>query len=162
MLLGFSFLWQPTWLGRFLAGARGYASYANLVWPLQQVGRAWIAGVVLTIIGGLTAGAAVKAVRSRNRRHFLLAFCFVVIMSLTVLPQTGSYSLTLLLIPAAGFLALAPQDRWVRTGVCMSLVSPWFYWWLQTQRGIQIDQIALPLQFALVGAGILLAARTDQ
>jgi hypothetical protein len=155
LFLGFSFAWQPMWVKRFVAGVRLYTSYADVVWPFQQVGHVWIGGAILIAVGGLTAAAIVKAARSGNRRCVLLAFCFIVILSLTTLPQTGSYALTLLLIPAAGFLALAPQDRWIRAGVLSSLISPWLYWWLQTQHGIRIDQIALPLQFAFVGARIL-------
>jgi hypothetical protein len=92
-LLGLSFAWQPKWLEHFLAGARGYASYANLVWPIQQAGRVWIGAIVIAVIGGLTVVSIIKAVRGRNQRDFLVAFCFVVILSLAALPQTGSYSL---------------------------------------------------------------------
>jgi len=155
LLLGLSFAWQPTWIGDFVSGAHGYASYANVIWPFQQAKPVWIGGAILTAIVGLTARAILKAVRSNNRRDAALAFCFVIILSLVALPQTGSYSLTLLLIPALGFLALTPKDRWVRAGVFTSLVSPWLYWFLQAEWSVQIDQLALPLQFAVIGARIL-------
>jgi hypothetical protein len=159
VLLGLSFAWQPNWFGWLISGVQAYAAYSNVRWPFQQASKPWIGGVVLAVIVGLCVIAVVQAVRMWTRRHTLLAFCFVVILSLVVLPQTGSYSLTLLLIPAVAYVALDPRDRLVRTSVLISLTSPWMYWWLAMQRGIWVDQIALPLQFALIGAWVLFTQR---
>jgi hypothetical protein len=154
LLLGFSFLRQPAWAGHFLAGAQRYTSYANVVWPFRQVRNVWLASAIPAFIGGLIARTMVIAVRSNKRRDILLTCRLLVILSLAVLPQTGSYSLTMHLIPPMGFLALSPNDRWVRAGVLASLVSPWLYWWLRTESGILTEQLALPLQFALIGARV--------
>jgi hypothetical protein len=154
-LIGSSFAWDPAWLENFISGVQSYTSYSNILWPFQQIEPLWLGKMMLFILALLTSLAIINAIKQKSRSSILFAFCFIIVFSLVALPQTGSYSLTLLLLPAIGFVAMAPNDPVVRVGTLMSLVSPWFYWWLERRQGIQIDQIALPFQFALIGAWIL-------
>jgi hypothetical protein len=159
-LTGLSFAWQPAWLQHFVSGAQNYTAYSNLLWPFHQIEILWMGKVILVTISALTSLAIARVIIDRpSRFSLLLAFCFIILLSLAGLPQTGSYSLTLLLIPAIGFAALASDDPVVRTGTLINLISPWLYWWLATYQNIQIDQIVLPFQFALIGGWILLSNR---
>jgi hypothetical protein len=155
LLVGFSFCWQPTWIRDYMEGLAAYASYANVVWPLKESGDPWLAGGALLVAGGIGIGALANAARTRDVGDTLLAFCLLVILSLMILPQTGLYSLSLLLLPGAAFLALAPDDPWTRFVVLLSLATPWLYWGLGTTWTARVEPLAVPLQFALAGGRVL-------
>ncbi len=71
----------------------------------------------------------------------------VALFGLIIFPQTGSYTLTFALIPAMIHLRYA-RHRWLQIIIVISLLTPWFYFWLG-QPFDRLIFLLIPLQFII-------------
>lgn len=119
LFIGF---WPLTWLNAI--GAYGHNPFAT--WPPELLPNFWLKALLLL---GLTIWLGyylILAWRQPNNFHHSLLAGAAILFGAIVLPQTGSYSLTILVIPAIilWYYACSP---WLRVIIALSLLLPWFY-----------------------------------
>jgi hypothetical protein len=138
LFIGF---WPLTWL----KAIQTYGHNPFATWPPELLPWPWLR-LVLGV--GLVAwlGRHLWLVwREPTLFSQSLLISATVLVSLILLPQTGSYNLTLVLIPALILLRYA-RPLWLKTLIAGSLLMPWVYFWLGYDRLIFL---LIPGQFIL-------------
>lgn len=135
-------LWPVTWIKAILS----YGSNPFATWPPELLPSLWLR-VVLII--GLIIWAAryiIQAWQHQTAYYQSLMISAVVMVSLIIFPQTGSYSLTFILIPA--FILIRYARPWLKIIITLSLLMPWVYFLLDKPFDVLI-YIFIPAQFIL-------------
>jgi hypothetical protein len=131
--------WLPQWLGNL----RDYTDYANPQWA---AGMLPLPLTIALIIGVLAqAGWALWRVRGDAQAALVDFVCIAIVGSLLVLPQTGSYVLTLLipvLVVAAARISRHTVRGWRWLLWAAVLLSPWLFLSLNAP---QLEALAVPL-----------------
>jgi len=139
-------LWPVTWIRAMLS----YGQNPFATWPPGLLpGFGWRLALAAAMVVWL-GRYALRLRRSPTPFRQALFLSAVVIFWLTLMPQTGSYTLTLLLIPALVAMRYAPSRRW-KIAIAVSLLSPWLYFGLG-KAFPPFDTLIfllLPLQFLL-------------
>jgi hypothetical protein len=170
VLLVCSWLFAGFWMGDYWQLLQAYQGYSTTQFPIVTLAQTWLSPAVsqilnLVALGGLLALYAVTLWRARGSGRVVLPVAMAVVVTQLLVPQTGSYNLTLLVLPAV--VALQRLDRvqirghWIafvgRVTVWASLVIvPWVLLpVVEGQSGIPLDVVLLPalILLALVGAG---------
>jgi len=168
-----SWLFSGFWVDDYLRVLQTYVGYSTTEFPILALSKRWLnptASWYLNLVatGGLLA--LYVAVLWRFRASGRLAFPVAMAVGITqlVAPQTGSYNLTLLVLPAAvalqrpgGALAKVPWIGVVgRVVVWASLaIVPWMLFPLVTgPEGIPLDSVVLPVLILLA----LLGSRSNE
>lgn len=134
--------WLPQWLGNL----RAYTDYANPQWA---AGLLPLPLTIVLIVGAMAMiGWAFWRTRQEQTQASLVDFvCVAVITALLLLPQTGSYVLTLLIpviIVAAARISRRSSGRGWRWLMLISvLLSPWLF--LGVSGTLPVEPLALPL-----------------
>lgn len=135
-------VWPLTWL----KAMRSYGNNPFATWPPELLSF-WLRVVVLLGLAVWAGRYLILGWRRPSPYHHSLMVSAVILFSLIVLPQTGSYTLTFALVPALIFLRYA-QSLWLRAVITASLLMPWFYFML----GRSFDRLIfllIPLQFII-------------
>jgi hypothetical protein len=137
---------RPTWPLDFIEGIRLYAGYAPVTWPAGLLPPAGAVAALLTV--AICYYVMRLSFQQPSRLPVLLAALIPILLLL--LPQTGSYTLTLALIPllVAVRPGPSPAARWV---AFLVLIAAWMLHYLSTEHVIPtaVDQIWIPLHTAL-------------
>jgi hypothetical protein len=113
--------WPVTWINAI----RSYGSNPFATWPPELLPLLWLS---IALIIGLAIWAGRYILRAwKNPTPYTqsLMISAVVLVSLVIFPQTGSYSLTFALISALILLRYA-QPR-LKMIIALSLLMPWLY-----------------------------------
>ncbi len=158
LLLALSVLFIGPWLADYVRQIRAYRDYSTTQFPVLALTEDWLppsigtwlnAAVIAVLLGGL----AVVLWRWRGRDQAALPLALAVIVTQLVVPQTGSYNLALLLLPAVVLLAHRKRRPagW-RSRVAQGLVwadlvlIPWLLWPIvRGENGRPWDLIVMPL-----------------
>jgi general stress protein CsbA len=135
--------WPLVWLNAI----RTYGSNPFATWPPGLLPSPWL---VAALLAGVTIWAGRYVIwvwQKPTLLHQRLMVSAMVLFSLIVLPQTGSYILTLALIPALILLRYA-RPLWLRVIIASSLLMPWLYLMLGKHFETLIF-LLIPLQFVL-------------
>lgn len=140
LFIGF---WPITWLTAIFS----YGSNPFATWPPELLPISWL-GLALT---GLLALWLVRTLslawRKARAYHYALAISATTLFGLISLPQTGSYSLTIALIPALILMHYAVSS-WLQALIAVSLLTPWLYFSLG-QSFDRLIFLLIPLQFVI-------------
>ncbi|MEW5959271.1 MAG: glycosyltransferase family 87 protein [Chloroflexota bacterium] len=135
--------WPITWLTTI----RAYGgSNPHNTWPPELLAFPWLRGALLIGLAFWLLGYVKRAWESPTSFNQGLLVSAAILVSLMALPQTGSYTLSLALIPA---LILLRYNKlgWQQILIAASLLSPWLYFWLNMNKAIFLF---IPLQFVLL------------
>jgi general stress protein CsbA len=135
--------WPLTWINAI----RSYGSNPFATWPPELLRSLWLMAVLLTGMTVWTGRHLFLSWQKPTLLHQRLMVSAMVLFSLIVLPQTGSYILTLVLIPALILLRYA-RPLWLRAIIASSLLMPWLYLMLGKHFETLIF-LLIPLQFVL-------------
>lgn len=142
ILVGF---WPLTWLKTIRAYGHGNPF---VTWPPGLLPSPWLIGVLVIGVTVWTAYYLLFTWQKPTPFSQGLLVSAVVLWGLIILPQTGSYTLTIALIPALILLRHA-RPRWLRVMIAGSLLTPWLYFLLDQHLGGLIF-LLIPLQFILL------------
>jgi hypothetical protein len=135
--------WPLAWLEEL----QGYVNNPFATWPPQLLPWTWLR---LVLQAGLMAWIGYylwRAWREPTPFSRSLLVSAALLASLLLLLQTGSYNLTLALVPALILIRYA-RPTWLKALITLSLLAPWFYFWL----GPAFDRLIfllIPGQFIL-------------
>jgi general stress protein CsbA len=135
--------WPLTWINAI----RSYGSNPFATWPPELLRSLWLMAVLLTGMTVWTGRHLILSWQKPTLLHQRLMVSAMVLFSLIVLPQTGSYILTLALIPALILLRYA-RPLWLRVIIASSLLMPWLYLMLGKHFETLIF-LLIPFQFVL-------------
>jgi hypothetical protein len=171
LLLGSWFL-AGNWIADYWQQLQAYQGYSTTQFPLTALSQIWYPSsasqVINTVVSALLLG--VLALESWHWRGSGLAsypVALAVVVSQLVLPQTGSYNLVVLLLPAVVALyhlsASPRRTPAVRVGKVLLwanlLVIPWLLLPFVRQQGwIAVDQVIVPL---LLLVALAIASRSQ-
>ena len=159
LLLALSVLFIGPWLADYVRQLRAYQDYSTTRFPILALagewlpppGSAWLNALsIAVLLGGLIA----VLWRRRGTGQVALPVALSVIVTQLVVPQTGSYNLTLLLLPAVVLLAYWNRQRYAgraalaaRVLIWADLVLiPWLLWPIvQGKAGSAWDLVLVPL-----------------
>jgi hypothetical protein len=160
LLVGGSLLFAGFWFDDYWRLLQSYQGYSTTEFPLLALGDHWLprtAGQVLnaTGIAALLAMLGGAIWRWRNSGRPALPLALAVAVTQLAVPQTGSYNLTLLLLPAVVALAYLADRRlcgrgWATAGrvliwATLGLV-PWLLWpVVRPAQGPPLDVVLVPL-----------------
>jgi hypothetical protein len=119
LFIGF---WPLTWLQAILT----YGNNPFATWPPELLPALWLRIVLLIGLTVWVGYYVLLAWRKPDTFHNSLLIGAAILYGLIVLPQTGSYTLTLALIPAMILWYLA-GPLWLKVILAASLLMPWFY-----------------------------------
>lgn len=140
MFIGF---WPLTWLQALQSyGANPFATWPPGLLPL------WLRVGLLLLLAVWTARYIWRAWQKPKLENHLFMISAVLLFSLIVLPQTGSYNLTFCLIPALVLIRCASQS-WLKAVIAGSLLLPWLYFALNEPFDVLIF-LLIPGQFILL------------
>lgn len=148
-------LWPYTWVNALFS----YGSNPFATWPPELLPSIGLQAVLLI---GLIAWVVRYFWLERQAPsdfHKSLLVSAVILGGLIILPQTGSYSLTLALVPAMILLRYAPR-RWLQVSIVASLLTPWLYFAL----GSSFDRfifLLIPGQFILLQELVMYTNKTQ-
>ena len=136
-------IWPLTWLNRIRAYGR---ENPFNIWPPELLSAPWLSALLVVGLLAWLGRYALAAWRQPTPFNQALLGSAMILVGLLVLPQTGTYALTLALIPAVILMRYA-ETRWLRLFIAGSLLAPWLYFALDLGRVIFL---LIPLQFILL------------
>ena len=134
-------LWPYTWVKAIFS----YGSNPFATWPPGLLPSVWLQAVLISGLIIWVGRYLWLEWQQPSELHQSMLVSAVVLAGLISLPQTGSYSLTLALIPAIMLLRYA-RRRWLQITLAAGLVMPWFYFALG-QPFDKLIFLLIPLQF---------------
>ena len=175
LLLLLSWLLAGFWLPDYWDLLQAYRGYSATEFPIEALASVWLppqASQILNVaaVAGLLALLMLVLWRARGTGRVAMAAALAVVIGQLVVPQTGSYNLTLLILPSVVILGQLHRIRkrsWLslagRLLVWGSLaVVPWLLWPIVNgPDGIPLDEVVLPALLLLTMAGLLMADRKD-
>jgi hypothetical protein len=135
--------WPLAWLEEL----QGYVNNPFATWPPQLLPWAWLRLALQVGVVGWIGYYLWRAWREPTPFSRSLLVSAALLGSLLLLLQTGSYNLTLALVPALILIRYA-RPTWLKALITASLLAPWFYFWL----GPAFDRLIfllIPGQFIL-------------
>ena len=169
LLLG-SWLLAGPWMSNYWHLLQAYTGYSTTEFPVLALAETWLSPLTsrivnLLVIGGLLGLCAAIFWHARGSGRLALPVATAVTVTQLVVPQTGSYNLTLLVLPAIVALRYFNLVRFRRrryalvgrVGVWTTLgLVPWLLWpLLGGQNGRPIDGVVLPLLILLALFAVL-------
>jgi len=138
--------WPFTWINAILS--YGHNPFAT--WPPELLPSAWMRIVLRAAMTVWLARYIMLAWRKPTFYTQSMLVSAAVIFWLVILPQTGSYNLTFILIPALIFLRYT-NLRWLQVIIVLSLLMPWVYLGLGVTYEIfdKLVFLLIPGQFVL-------------
>jgi hypothetical protein len=172
LLIG-SWLFAGSWMADYWQQLQAYQGYSTTQFPLTALAETWLprstSQVINAVVSALLLGLlAIESWSWRGRGQASFPVALAVVVSQLVVPQTGSYNLVILLLPAIVALYLLSTGPRKRTpAVCVGqvlvwadlLIVPWLLWPFVRQQGwIAVDQVIVPL-LLLIALAISLRSR---
>jgi hypothetical protein len=136
------------WPTQWLSALSTYSSNPNATWPLSLLGSPLLILGSLILLLAWMIRYVIRALRSRSANDMSLAISALVLVSLLISKQTGSYNLTYALIPAVILIKLVPR-KGLRLLVAFTLLLPWAYLALNLSSA-RLDLLLVPVQFVLI------------
>jgi hypothetical protein len=168
-LLICSFLFAGFWLDDYWHQLQAYQGYSPTVFPMAVVARIFLpdaAAQALNVAGiaALLAVLALVLIRCRVPGRPAVVLATAIVITQLAVPQTGSYNLVLLLLPALvlmryarssrvrwnGFASMAQLFAWI-----VLLLLPWLFWAIAEGNGswppelVMVPASMLPFLLAL-------------
>jgi len=170
LLAGYSWILAGPWLADYWQQLQAYQGYSTTQFPVTAWTETWLPGPVsqvlnVVVIAALLGMLVVVLWRWRGSGQAAFPVALAVVVSQLVVPQTGSYNLVTLLLPAV--VALHYLSSRHRRGHLLTLggrvlvwadllVVPWLLWpVVQSERGGPLDQIAVPALMLVVMLGVI-------
>jgi hypothetical protein len=170
LLIG-SWLLAGSWIADYWQQLQAYQGYSTTQFPLTALAQIWLSPsasqVINIVVSILLLGfLAIEAWHWRGRGQAPFPVALAVVVSQLVVPQTGSYNLVILLLPA--FVALyhlstSPRKKTpaVRVGQALVwadlLIIPWLLLpFVRRQGWIAVDQVIVP---ALLLVALMISRR---
>lgn len=159
LLIG-SWLFAGSWIADYWQQLQAYQGYSTTQFPLTALAQIWLSPstsqVINAVVSALLLGIlAIESWSWRGRGQVSFPVALAVVVSQLVVPQTGSYNLVVLLLPAVValyHLSTGPHKRTPLVVVGRAfvwadlLIFPWLLWPFVRQRGwIAVDQVIVPL-----------------
>jgi hypothetical protein len=159
LLIG-SWLFSGNWMADYWQQLQAYRGYSTTQFPVTALAETWLppstSQVINALVSALLLGfLALESWPWRGRGQVSFPVALAVVVSQLVVPQTGSYNLVILLLPAVVALyrlSTSPRKRTplVLTGQALAwadlLIVPWLLWPSVRQQGwLAIDQVIVPL-----------------
>lgn len=115
------------WLPDFLTAVGNYSGYSSLVWPPSLLGAPWAAwGFTVLVAGWLLHW--LRAYLRAPGSHFVGFSLAALLAALLLLPQTGTYTLSLLIVVLFA-LSLQPHAHRLQDVLLLGLMlSPWLFY----------------------------------
>jgi hypothetical protein len=174
LLLGCSWLFAGSWIADYWRQLQAYQGYSTTQFPVLALAETWLPHSIsqvlnVTVIAALLGVLGIALWHGRGRGQAALPLALAVVASQLVVPQTGSYNLVLLLLPAIVALQRLGTGRFQRQPLAVAgrvlvwadlVVVPWLLWPLvQTEGAPPLDQVLVPGVLLLV---ILALAAADK
>ena len=137
----------------FIETMRDYSGYADPVWVLSLL-PIWLVIPLLAVL----LWAAIATFRRANTSCYIAfhtdGITLSIIMALMVLPQTGNYYLTLLIVPLLlivqrAFENMEAKQVFILAGCLAAVISPWLIW-MNFDDYRPIEAVVLPLLLFLL------------
>jgi len=170
LLVGCSLLFAGPWLTDYWRQLQAYQNYSTTQFPIVALTETWLSQPMsqtlnLSVIATLLGVLALVLWRWRGSNRPALPVALAVVTTQLVVPQTGSYNLVLLLLPAVvilEYLSVRQLERpWAtRAGGMLVwadlLILPWLLWpMVQKGEWGSWDQVILPAVLLAVMAMVL-------
>lgn len=175
-LLAGSLLLAGWWPTDYRAQLQAYQGYSSTQFPLVALAQTWLphsAAEILNylVIAVLMAVLAVVLWRWREKGEVTLPVALAVVVTQVAVPQTGSYNLATLLLPAVVALQQLSAPRLCRHRLAVAgkatlwadlVIVPWLLWPIvQFEGGISLDQVVVPALMLAVLLGLVIAAERN-
>jgi hypothetical protein len=179
LLLGCSWLFAGSWIADYWRQLQAYQGYSTTQFPVLALAETWLPHSIsqvlnVTVIAALLGVLGIVLWHGRGRGETFLSPALAVVVSQLVVPQTGSYNLVLLLLPAIVALQRLSTGRFHSHPLAIAgrvlvwvdlVVVPWLLWPLVQYEGAPpLDQVVVPgllLPVILALAAADKAHRTD-
>jgi hypothetical protein len=172
VLVGGSLLLAGFWFDDYWRLLQSYQDYSTTEFPLVALAEPWLPGAAgqvlnLFVIAALLGALGLVLWRRRGSGRPDLSLALAVVVTQLAVPQTGSYNLVLLLLPAVVALAYlhrrAYRGQWLATAgrvqIWATLVLvPWLLWLVvQFAPRLSLDIVLMPSLILALVLGIILA-----
>jgi hypothetical protein len=135
--------WPITWL----KAIQSYGNNPFATWPPELLPWPWLRLVLGVGLVAWLGRYVWLGWRAPTPFSLSLLISATVLVSLILLPQTGSYNLSLALISAL-ILTRYARPRWLKGLIVASLLLPWVYFWLDGSFD-RLIFLLIPVQFIL-------------
>jgi hypothetical protein len=161
ILMGLSFLMEPSWLGDWIAQVRLYPSYtvASPVWIVTQmvlglgdVGE----GVVTAALYGLLLWTWYGILIQKHGDRFLWVVSLTLVITHLVAPRTATPHFLVFMLPLVFYFAEAAKrnrrqgSRWVVLILTALLILPWVHFLMTIVGDQEHPSVHVPLPFGLL------------
>ena len=161
ILMGLSFLMEPTWLGDWIAQVRLYPSYtvASPVWILTQMylGLGDFGENVVTLaLYGLLLWTWYGVVMQKRQERFLWVVSMSLVITHLVAPRTATPHFLVFMLPLAFYFAAAAKhsrrhgSKWAMLILAALLIIPWVHFLVTIVGDQEHPVVHLPLPFGLL------------
>jgi hypothetical protein len=148
--------WMGPWVSDYIRGILAYQAYSLPIWPPGLLKQMWLALliVIVVVVWNVWMWRESRFLDSAERLGWLISVA--ALTSLILLPQTGSYTLIMALVPAWVILFVSRRRYAYWISVLAVLASPWMF--------LFIDDIPSTLEHLLIPGflAILLALQWRQ
>jgi hypothetical protein len=173
LLLGGSWLFAGPWIADYWSQLQAYQGYSTAQFPALALAETWLPSSISQVLNVIVIVALLGVLgavlwHGRGRGQAALPLALAVVVSQLIVPQTGSYNLVLLLLPAIVALQRLSTGKFRRQPLAVAgrvlvwadlLVVPWLLWPLVQYDGAPpLDQVVVPGLLLLV---ILALVRID-
>jgi hypothetical protein len=170
LLVGGSLLLAGFWFDDYWRLLQAYQDYSTTEFPVLALAKPWLGPSASQVLNLLAIAALLMLLawvlwQSRGSGRPDLPMALAVVVTQLVVPQTGSYNLVLLLLPAVVVLAYLHRrlfrSRWLatagRTLIWTTLVvMPWLLWpVVRFDPEMSLDLIILPGLVLVVLLGVI-------
>jgi hypothetical protein len=157
LLMGLSFLMQPSWLGDWLAQVSIYSSYTALgspVWIITEyylgLGTAgeWAVNLVFY---GLMLWAWSGLLLGNRQERFLWAVAVTLTVTHLVAPRTATPHYVVFTLPLIFYFSVwskRRRDLWTALALLLLLILPWLHFILTVEGEFEHPTVYLPLPVA--------------
>jgi hypothetical protein len=175
LLVGGSLLFAGLWFDDYWRLLQAYQGYSTTEFPLLALAGHWLPGAASQVLNAMGVAALLAVLgrtmwRWRGSGRPELPLALAVAITQLAVPQTGSYNLVLLLVPAV--VALAHVQRRVYRGRYLATTSrvliwatlglvPWLLWPIvHDAQGPSLDIVLVPSLLLAPVSGIILSVQT--
>ena len=134
--------WMGPWVSDYIKGILAYQAYSLPTWPPGLLKQTWLALLIVIVVvaWNVWMWRESRSLDSAERLGWLISIA--ALTSLILLPQTGSYTLIMALVPAWVILFVSRRRYAYWISVLAVLASPWMF--------LFIDDIPSTLEHLLI------------
>jgi hypothetical protein len=141
--------WIGPWELDYIRGIQAYQVYSSPIWPPGVLKQPWLALLVVMMVVAWSAWMWRESRFLGSAEQLGWQISVAVLTSLLLLPQTGSYTLTLALVPAWVILWASRHRRAYWVPALAVLASPWIFLFIEVIP-TALEHLLIPVSLAIL------------